>query len=75
MEKTVLLSASGILFLIALAVFVFTYFYYHYANDKALFGRTYNWEPKKPLISMFFGILGTVLLASSIICLVFGLLL
>lgn len=72
MEKTAFFPASGILFLISLAVFVFTYFYYHYADEKALFGRTYCRETKKPLISLLFGILGTVLLASSIICLVFG---
>ena len=73
MEKSTLLSASGVLFLVALAVFVFSFFYYHYANEKGLLGKTFHKKPTKPFVSFLFGILGTVILASSIISLVFWL--
>ena len=73
MEKSVFLKASGILFLIALGVFLFTFYYYHYAKDNGLLGKTYHETAKKPFVTLLFGILGTVLLAASIICLVFGL--
>ena len=74
MGKSVLMRASAVLLLIALVVLVFSYFYYHYSQDNALLGKEYHEETKKPLVSLLFGILGTVLFASSIISLVFGLL-
>ena len=69
-----LLLAAGILFLLAIADFLFTLHYFHHAKENGMPGGSYSKEPRKPLISLLFGILGTVLLAASMISLVFGLL-
>ena len=68
------LSASGVLFLISVALFALTFWYFHYAGENGLPGREYHEKPIKPFVSLLFGVLATVLLASSIICLVFALL-
>ena len=74
MRKKRCLSASGILFLIASAVFAFSYRYFHYAKENGLLGKTFHKKPNKPFVSMLFGVWAVVLLASSVVSLVYGLL-
>jgi heme/copper-type cytochrome/quinol oxidase subunit 1 len=73
MTKTNYLTASGILFLIAFIVFAFTFYFFHFIRENGLPGRQYYKNPNKPFISLLFGVLGTVLFAAAIVCLVFGL--
>lgn len=75
MSSAILLKAACILFLIALAEILFTFYYFHHANSNGTIGTTFYKKTNKPFISTIIGVFGAVLMASSVVCLVFGLLL
>ena len=74
MDKTTMMKAALIFFVLSIAVFLFSFRYFHYSKENGLLGREYHKEANKPVVSMLWGILGTDLLCVSIVFFVLGLL-
>lgn len=73
MEKAIMMKSAFVLLVLATAELFFTFIYFHYAKDNCLIGREYSEQPRKPVVSLLFGVLGADLLAASIVLFVLGL--
>jgi len=63
------LSLSLSCLILALADFVFCYLLFHYLSPDGSFGIVFNSIPVKPFVTVLFGVLGVLLLFSSIMSL------
>ena len=73
MGKAIMMKSSLVLLVLAIAELFFTFIYFHYAKDNCLLGREYSKKPRKPVVSLLFGVLGADLMAASIVFFVLGL--
>ena len=73
-DKTFMMKAAAVLLVLSIAELYWTFWYFHHAKDNALPGSEYHEQPKKPMVSFLFGVLGADLMAASIVLFVLGLL-
>ena len=59
-------------FVLSLVIFVLTYFLFHYLSPEGGFSGTFQEEPVKPYVTLFFGMWGTMFLFASIMSLLVG---